>query len=268
MCDPVSLGVATAGAKGFGAIANFQSGKQKADAANQASYNQYQQQMQLKGFQDQSRAAVYRQKLVDYKANLDSFKEAAYAGYRKEQERLNEVYSAARFTTQGQVAELLQKQGMLNASGIARGNSTRRAAANMVAQYGMNQAILAQNILGAHNRFDRGIEDINRQWKSAQNKAYSQVAVAPMFGPAPVAPTMVQGPSGMSLAAGLADAAVSGFGAYMGAKAPATEIPGGDSLDYAGGAMTDAFKPSATGLGDNLFKEMDIDWTQGFGVGN
>lgn len=270
MCDPVSvgLGAATAGAKGFGAYAKHQEGQMKADAANAASINKFNYENDLQTFKNNERADIYRQKLREYDVNLLSFKEAAYAGHRREQERLNEVYEAARFTTQGQAVELLQKQGALNASGIAQGASTRRAAASLVAQYGYNQAILAQNIIGAHGRFRRSIEDINRQWQSAQNRAYSQVAVAPRFGPRPQAPEMVQGPSNLTLMAGLADAAVSGITTGASLAAPKAQTGGGGTdLDYSGGAMTDAFDSSATGIDFGGFGgESGIDWNQGFGV--
>ena len=270
MCDPVSvgLGAATAGAKGFGAYAKHQEGQMKADAANAASINKFNYENDLQTFKNNERADIYRQKLREYDVNLLSFKEAAYAGHRREQERLNEVYESARFTTQGQAVELLQKQGALNASGIAQGASTRRAAASLVAQYGYNQAILAQNIIGAHGRFRRSIEDINRQWQSAQNRAYSQVAVAPRFGPRPQAPEMVQGPSNLSLIAGLADAAVTGITTGASLSAPKTNTGGaGPDLDYSNGAMTDAFDSSATGIDFGGFGgESGIDWNQGFGV--
>lgn len=270
MCDPVSigLGAATAGAKGFGAYAKHQEGQMKADAANAAAINRYNNDLELKAFKDNTRADVYRAKLREYDANLISFKEAAYSGYRREQERLNEVYNSARFTSQGQVVELLAKQGALQASGIAQGVSTRRAAANLVAQYGMNQAVLAQNLIGAQGRFNRSIEDINRQWRSAQNRAYSQVAVAPRFGPGPAAPEIVQGPSNLTLLAGFADAAVSGIGAGISNAAPKgqTGTPGPD-LDYSEGAVTDAFDSGATGINfGNFTDNSGIDWNQGFGI--
>lgn len=270
MCDPVSigLGAATAGAQGFGAFAKHKEGQMKADAANRASINKYNYENDLQTFKNQERASIYRQQLREYDAKLVSFKEAAYAGYRNEQDRLNEVYATAAFTTQGQAAELLQKQGSLTASGIAQGTSTRRAAANLVAQYGYNQAILAQNIVGAHGRFNRSIEDINRQWQSAQNRAYSQVANAPRFGPRPQAPEMIQGPSGLTLAAGLVNAAVSGITTGYSLAGPKTNTGGaGPDLDYSGGAVTDAFDSSATGIDFGGFGgESGIDWNQGFGV--
>lgn len=271
MCDPVSigLGAATAGAKGFGAYAKHQDAQMKADAANAASINKFNYENELQTFKNNERADIYRQKLREYDVNLLSFKEAAYAGHRREQERLNEVYEAARFSTQGQAIELLQKQGALNASGIAQGASTRRAAASLVAQYGYNQAILAQNLIGAHGRFRRSIEDINRQWQSAQNRAYSQVAVAPRFGPRPQAPEMVQGPSNLSLIAGLADAAVSGITTGAGLAAPKTNTGGGGTdLYYSDGAMTDAFDSSATGIdfGGFVGGESSVDFNQGFGI--
>ena len=62
MCDPVSigLGAATAASKGFGAYAKHQEGQMKADAANAAAINRYNNDLELKAFKDNARADVYR----------------------------------------------------------------------------------------------------------------------------------------------------------------------------------------------------------------
>jgi hypothetical protein len=60
------------------------------------------------------------------------------------------------------------------------------------------------------NKYNAATENIYRQQLSANRQAYSDVAIAPQPGVAPVAPVMTPGPSGLSLAGGLLGAATSG----------------------------------------------------------
>ena len=95
-----------------------------------------------------------------------------------------------------------------------RGQSVSRLDTDVVAQFGRNQAIMAQSLLGAQQAYDTRTDAIRRQQISANNQAYSQVANAPEPGVAPPRPQMVAGPSGLGLAAGLLGAGVSAVGAY------------------------------------------------------
>ena len=79
--------------------------------------------------------------------------------------------------------------------------------------------------MGARNRYMYDTEQLRNQYRSSRNRAYSQVANAPLIGVAPPKPTFTDGPSNLGLIAGLGGAAVSGFNAYSSLKA-ANPIPG------------------------------------------
>ena len=78
-------------------------------------------------------------------------------------------------------------------------------------QYGRGNAVMAENLMSAQTGFRNKTEGLNRELLSANRKAYSDVAIAPQPGVAPVRPVMTPGPSGLSLAGGLLGAATSGF---------------------------------------------------------
>ena len=92
--------------------------------------------------------------------------------------------------------------------------SANRVDSEIMSQYGRNQAIMAESLLSANVVIDRQLEGIRREQMSANNRAYSPVAIAPEVDIAPPPPVMQQGPSGLSLLAGIGSAAVSGYKTY------------------------------------------------------
>ena len=100
------------------------------------------------------------------------------------------------------------------------GRSADRVGMEDLAQFGRNQAIMAESLLGAQQSYDTRTEAIRRQQISSNNEAFNDVAYAPEPGVAPPQPVMRQGPSSLSLASGLLGAAVDGFSAYNKFKTP------------------------------------------------
>ena len=81
-------------------------------------------------------------------------------------------------------------------------------------QFGRGQAVIAENLMSARNKYLDTTMDTNRELLSANRKAYQDVAIRPTPGVAPVRPTMTPGPSGLSLASGLLGAGMSGFNTF------------------------------------------------------
>ena len=73
---------------------------------------------------------------------------------------------------------------------------------------------MAESLLGAQAAYDTRTAALRRQQISQQNQDFSDVAYAPEPGVAPPQPVMRQGPSGLSLMAGLLGAGVDGASAY------------------------------------------------------
>lgn len=208
MCAPV-LGVLSFVGSAAQSVGGFMSQQAQADASNEAAIQNYKYQLAQRENKWRQTLTAWNHKRLEYKKATQEHKEAAHRGYAQEQQRLNELYQKAAFTNQDQLIQLMQAQGKWGAMGNS-GQSSQRINAMMVAQYGRNQAIQAESLFSARNAYKLQADQIRADWKGANNKAYSQVALAPVADFAPPAPVMDPGPNALSLVGGLASAAVSG----------------------------------------------------------
>jgi len=211
MCEPVTALTVASGA--MAAVGSHQSASAAASAQNEGSIRNYKYQLKVREANWKRERERYEHKVGQYKRQTIENDAAANRAYVSEQQRLNNIYKKAGFAQQNQLVKLAQSSGKMAASGKT-GQSTQRLDTDVVSQFGRNQAIMAESLLGAQSAFEDRTGAINRKLTSAQNEAYSQVAFAPELGVAPPAPVMRQGPSGLSLAAGLLGAGADGYKAY------------------------------------------------------
>lgn len=219
MCDPITAGVATFASQAAGAVGSFQSQQAQTDAANEASSRNYKHALMVREAKWYNQLANWNNQRTDYKKTLTENNLAAGRAYASEQERLNEQFRQAAFANQGALNKLLQSQGLVAAKG-ASGQSAQRSQVMRLAAYGRNNAIMAEQLRSGRNAMIMKNENTWYQHKSANNKAWNKVAMAPVQDIAPPQPVMAAGPSGLSLAAQLGGAALSGFNAYSSLKAP------------------------------------------------
>ena len=219
MCAPV-LGILSAAQGAFGAIGGFQ----QTQAQNKAAIEQYKYALAQRKHDWMNRLSVWGHKRVDYFNQKDENYSAAGRAYAAEQTKLNEAYQSAAFQQQGALAELIQGRGSIAATGRT-GRSVKKMDQAMLAAYGRNNATVAANLASARNAMIRKNEQTRQELRGANNKAWSEVALAPVLGVAPPRPQMVDGRG--QLAMGLLGAAVSGFGAFNSMKAPDAGNVGG-----------------------------------------
>lgn len=218
------MGGLSAGSAALGAVGSHQSASASARAQNKSAVSNYKYQMKIREAQWNRERVRYANQISQYKkqtlANEEAYSRASVA----EQTRLNNAFKTAAFQNQSSLVQLTKLQGKQAASG-ATGKSAQRLDDNSLAAFGRNQAIMAENLMSAQSRYKTQSQSLYRELISANNRAYSDVAIAPEPDVAPPRPVMQSGPSSLSLIAGLGSAAASGFGAYNDFKAPATEIP-------------------------------------------
>lgn len=211
MLDPISLTLAGAqAATGIvSAIGGFNSQNKQAREANLAARARYKHQLKIHAQENEIAQEIYRTKLDFYNQTLEANSAATSAAYGREQERLNDIYRSQSFQTQNQMIQLARGAGKLSAKGGAQGKSTQRADLDVVRQFGRNQATMAQNLLGAQTSYNYNVNDIQRQQTNSNNKAFSQVAVAPRNTIAPIEPMQQNGPSKLALAGNVASSVLS-----------------------------------------------------------
>jgi len=218
MCEPVSstalvLGGLSAGSTALGAIGQHQSASAAARAQNEAAVGNYKYQLKVRENNWRRERERYTAQKTQYRVQTQENQIAAQRAYASEQKRLDSIYSGAKFGQQDQLVALAKGSGVQAAAG-RRGRSSNRLDTDIVSQFGRNQAIMAENLLGAQFAYRNRTDMINREQISANNQAYSDVAYAPEVGVAPPKPVMRSGPSGLSLAANLMGAAVDGASTY------------------------------------------------------
>ncbi len=221
MCAPV-LGALSFASGAAGAIGQYQSGNAQAAAANAGAMRQYKYQLKMREQSWDRERERYSASVTQYRQAVADNADAANRAYVGQQEKLNNIYRKTAFQQQNQLVKLTQGSNKMAARNRT-GKSANRVDAEMMSQYGRNQAIMAESLLSARRGFDRSVEGIRREQLSANNRAYSPVAIAPKLGVAPPAPVMQQGPSGLSLLAGLGSAAVGGYKTYDSLQPPAPQ---------------------------------------------
>ena len=217
MCAPITpaiaLGAASFGASALGAVGQYQSAQAQANAQNAAATSNYEHQLKIRKFNWDRERFRYNRQLLQYENILDENAFAANRAYVGEQEKLNNIYKQAAFKQQANLVNLVKGSDQMAAAGRT-GRSAQRLDNQLVSQFGRNQAIAAESLTGAGNAFRDRVDSIRRAQMSDNNRAYQNVAVAPMPDVAPPAPVMTPGPSPLGLIAGLGSAAFGSLTTY------------------------------------------------------
>ena len=209
MCAPIALGVASAAAGGLGAIGQHQSASAQAAAQNKAAVGNYKYQLKVRERNWDRERFRYNRQLVQYDTQVRENSLAAQRAYAGEQTNLNNIYKTAAVKQQGNLVALLQNTGKGAAAGRV-GRTAQRLDSDLVGQFGRNQAIQAESLMGAQMAYDDRTGALRREQIGANNKAYEKVAINPQAGVAPPPPVMTPGPSGLGLASGLLSAGLGG----------------------------------------------------------
>lgn len=217
MCAPITpaiaLGAASFGASALGAVGQYQSARAQANAQNAAATSNYEHQLKIRKFNWDRERFRYNRQLLQYENILDENAFAANRAYVGEQEKLNNIYRQAAFKQQANLLKLIENTGTAAASGQV-GKNTARLDSRAVRRFALNQEIARESLTGAGFAFGDRVDSIRRAQISDTNRAYQNVAVAPMPDVAPPAPVMTPGPSPLGLIAGLGSAANSGYQTY------------------------------------------------------
>ncbi len=218
MCEPIStsalvLGGASAAAGGLGAIGQHQSASAQASARNAAAKSDYKYQLKVRERNWDRERYRYNRQLGQYETQVRENSMAAQRAYAGEQNKLNNIYKTAAVKQQANLVSLLKGSGRMANAGLT-GKTADRLDNQIVSQFGRNQAIAAESLMGAQMAYDDRTGALRREQIGANNKAYEKVAINPQAGVAPPPPVMTPGPSGLGLAAGLLGAGVDGFSTY------------------------------------------------------
>jgi hypothetical protein len=214
MCNPaIIIGAASAVMGGLQSIAGYQQQQAQYQYENQVAQTQYQYQMQA--YEESQRA---------YQAQIKANEAAANRAYMAEQRKLQTDYDKAAQDAQQLMIDKLKAQGQTLASGRT-GKSIALLASDAEREYGRDLANLGTNLGYAREAYTLAGLDIEADARSANAQAASNRLIqplTPMAGPAPSAAGMVLG---------IGQAALGGYSAYQGLKAPSGFVSGGSKPD-------------------------------------
>jgi hypothetical protein len=213
MCAPAALAVASAGAGIMGSVGQHQSAQAQADAQNAAATSNYKYQLKVRERNWDREVHRYGRQLHQYDSAKQESSMAGQRAYSGAQRKLNSAYQQASLKQQANLVNLLKGSGQAAAAGRI-GRSATRLDNQIVGQFGRNQAIAAESLMGAGFAYNRQTDNIRREVDSSNKQAYEKVAIAPQAGVAPPPPVMTPGPSGLGLAAGIVEAGIGGVSTY------------------------------------------------------
>ena len=216
MCAPV-IGAVISG------VASIAGSISSANANNAAAMADYKYQVARRDADWKQTLSVWGHKKNDYYNQIDANYDAVGRSYAAEQTRLNETFMQVAFQKQDMLSQLIQGSRV----GEVSGRSAAKLNQVALAAYGRNNATLAENLSSARNSMIQRNEDYRRQLMSANNRAWSEVALRPTETFAPKPPTL-QGVDPTSALLGMAGGIIGGIGggkqapdAYPGAQAQA-----------------------------------------------
>lgn len=255
MCAPIAIGIISGLSSVAGAVGSYQDAQAQANYSNQVAARDYKYAVAKREGEWNQALSIWNSKKVDYQNDIGANQDAAGRAYSAEQMRFNEMFQQAAFQKQDQLAQLIQSQGSIAAAGRT-GKTAARLDQAALAAFGRNNAIMSENLASARNAMMQRNEDTRLQLMGANNRAWSQVAIAPTPGLAPPVPIMASGPNGIGLVSGILGGIATGASGFMKAKAPDagsggnntsksgyTFNPKPDNPAYQGPAFGPSYKP-------------------------
>ena len=197
MCSPTAavsagVGVAQAGIGAIGAREKTAANNAAIRARNRASINNYNAVIQQQNEEWNNTLKIWNQRIAQYNKQLERNMDAAYGyggAYMGLQVATNEKFREAAFQAQDSFVKLNQVLGTAQATGQTGVTAERFDVASLGA-FGREAALRASNLTSAIDKQKLDQTNVRRQLEDANNRAYQSVAVAPVPGRRPLAPTL------------------------------------------------------------------------------
>lgn len=210
MCDPA---VASFASGAIGAVGEAQAASDR----NKAAQRQYEHKLKIRERKWMMDTSLYKTKVVQFDKNISEANLAAQRAYTESQINLNNVRVKAMLDHQEDFRDMLEAEGMLEASAAERGvrgrSMTRMLSLNL-AKFGEANRQRSRALTESQYAFNLGNERIRRQLISDKNDQFSKVAIQLVPEMEPVEP--VKENVGFKLFAGLAGSALDAFGSSLG----------------------------------------------------
>ena len=122
---------------------------------------------------------IWDQQLKQYNQQLEWNRDAFDIASTDYQIQFNDQLAAAMVQSQGMEQQRVQSSGRAAASGSTSASALRAEAIEGEGEYGRQQAIQQQNLIGSQEGLMRALDQVARDTNIANQQAYANVAVAP-----------------------------------------------------------------------------------------
>lgn len=146
---------------------NFKTAKQQANF-----------QQRIQDYQFRSQLRQYKKSEQIYKQQLGFNEMAAYRAASGEARRMQDVVTEQAYQKQELFTSLLEAEGMQMARGVT-GKSAAKGMQSILAQYGRNQAIMADSMVSANQEYRNNLQDISLARYSADLNARANRMLKP-----------------------------------------------------------------------------------------
>lgn len=141
----------------------------------------------LRKYEHNQALRIFRKSKDVYAQQLGFNRDAASRSYEAENRKMDEYLQGLAFQKQDSFVQMLQARGKADSRGVA-GRSASRLANDVLAQYGRNNAVLAENLVSAKRQNDIDLENIALQKRGADLAAYERLGLRPEKPPTPPRP--------------------------------------------------------------------------------
>lgn len=174
--------------------------EERAAYENQTNLLNWFYQKQLRDFEYNENLRIYDKSKEVYDQQKGFNEDAASRSYAAESRRMDEYLQELAFSKQDLFVDFMKNRGATEAAGRT-GRSARRLSNNVLAEYGRNQAIMAESLVSRNRQSQVDMESIGLQKRGADLDAFSRLGLQPNRVPdaplpIPVTANTVGGPTG------------------------------------------------------------------------
>ena len=157
------------------------------DWENKTAELNYKHILKIRDFEFKQNKRIFEKSKEVYSMQLAFNAQAASRAYESENRKADEYLQNLSFKKQDMLVELVKERGKVQATDTV-GRSSKRLLRDSLAQYGRNNAILAENLVSFTKQHKSDLEGIRLQKMGADLDAYSRLGLKPQKGPKPPKP--------------------------------------------------------------------------------
>lgn len=157
------------------------------DWENETAKLNYKHILKIRDFEFKQNKKIFEKSKEVYSMQLAFNAQAASRAYESENRKAEEYLQNLSFKKQDMLVELVKERGKVQATDTV-GRSSKRLLRDSLAQYGRNNAILAENLVSFSKQHRSDLEGVRLQKMGADLDAYSRLGLKPQKGPKPPKP--------------------------------------------------------------------------------